>query len=116
MVVMLTLGRLRRKGESEASKGCIGPSQKSNRHTSKQENICLSCCMGALGEKWNVNRSDRWPRVDQCLRLVVIASGSPSYRTAPTRCWHLEGRTREQEVRELVEEIGKGKPKGGEEP
>lgn len=46
MVLMLTLGRLRQNGESEASKGCMGLSHKSKRHTSKQEDICLSCRMG----------------------------------------------------------------------
>lgn len=60
MAVMLTLGRLRQNGESEASRGCIGLSQKKkkkhNRYTNKQENTCLACRTGTPGETWKVKQ------------------------------------------------------------
>lgn len=109
MAVMLTLGRLRQNGESKASRGCIGLLKKSNRHTNQRENICLACCMGAPGEKWNVKQ--RWqeakggPKSEAGSEIAFIQNSSNMAvvagpgRQAPRAGGERVGRSRERKAK-----------------
>lgn len=69
MAVMLSLGRLRQNGESEASKGYRPVSKKA---TDTLTNGKTSASLAAWGlQEKSGNRGGRRPRVGQSLRLAV---------------------------------------------
>lgn len=94
----------------EGQQGVYRPvSKKSNRHTNKHENICLACCMGAPGEKWNVKQ--RWqeakggPKSEAGSEIALIQNSSNMAvvagpgRQAPRAGGERVGRSRERKAK-----------------